>query len=51
MVMAERDRKKLTIAPPIRLDAKGFKGKELRSWGYNEEEIEKLQGADELLLQ
>ena len=51
VVVAEKDREKLTVAPPIRLDAKSFTVEELRSWGYSEEEIEELQGADEVLLQ
>ena len=50
-MVAEKDREKLTVAPPIRLDAKSFTKEELRSWGYSEEEIDELQGADELLLQ
>ena len=51
VVVAAEDREKLTVAPSIMLDAISFTTEELRSWGYNEEEIEELQGADELLLQ
>ena len=42
VVVAGKDREKLTVAPPIRLDAKSFTVEELRSWGYNEEEIKVL---------
>ena len=51
VVVAEKDREKLTVAPPIRLDDGSFTEEEQRSWGYSDEEIEELQGADELLLQ
>ena len=51
VVVAEKDREKLTVALPIRLDARSFIEEELRSWGYSDEEFEELQGADELLLQ
>ena len=51
MIVALKNREKLTVAPPVRLSADSFTEEELRSWGYSDEGIEELRGADELLLQ
>ena len=42
MVVAEKDREKLTVAPPIRLDAGSFTEEELSSWGCSNEETEDI---------
>ena len=50
-MVVEKDREKLTVAPPVRLTASMFTHEELTSRRYTEEEIADLGEADDLLMQ